>query len=190
MPLVLLCRLSGIPARRDHRVTWVDFVWPLLSTACDRDWRVFYLGGRPEVVVDGLATIRARLPALRIDGRSGFFDDAPGSGDNAAVVDAIERFEPDLLLVGMGMPRQERWILRNRSLLGVPAILACGACMEYIAGAVRTPPRWAGRWGLEWLFRLLEDPRRFAFRYIVEPWLIVAAHLARIRGPRRGKRRS
>jgi N-acetylglucosaminyldiphosphoundecaprenol N-acetyl-beta-D-mannosaminyltransferase len=73
----------------------------------------------------------------------------------------------------MGMGRQERWILNNLSEIAPASICTVGACMEYIADSVRTPPRWMGAVGLEWLFRLGENPQRFWHRYLVEPWPVL-----------------
>jgi len=67
------------------------------------------------------------------------------------------------------MPRQEKWVLRNRARLKVNAILTAGACFDYVAGAIPTPPRWMGQLGLEWLYRLVSEPRRLWRRYLVEP---------------------
>jgi len=88
------------------------------------------------------------------------------------VTRAIAAFRPDLLMVGMGMPRQEAWVAAHVDALEVPAVLTCGACMDYVAGVVATPPRWAGRVGLEWGFRLIAEPRRLGYRYLVEPWSV------------------
>jgi N-acetylglucosaminyldiphosphoundecaprenol N-acetyl-beta-D-mannosaminyltransferase len=173
MPLVFLCRLAGIRASRDHRVTLVDFIWPLLELAAREKWRVFYLGGTEEVLANGLAAIVDRIPALEILGHSGYFDTSD-SAANRHVLDEIAAFRPHLVLVGMGMGRQERWILDNFAELAPASVYAVGACMEYLAGAVKVPPRWMGRAGLEWLFRLAGDPKRFWFRYMLEPWSVVA----------------
>jgi N-acetylglucosaminyldiphosphoundecaprenol N-acetyl-beta-D-mannosaminyltransferase len=72
----------------------------------------------------------------------------------------------------MGMPRQEIWVLNNLEKLHAKVILTCGACMDYIAGEIPTPPRWMGRVGLEWLYRLLSEPGRLWKRYLVEPWFL------------------
>jgi N-acetylglucosaminyldiphosphoundecaprenol N-acetyl-beta-D-mannosaminyltransferase len=88
------------------------------------------------------------------------------------VLAAIRSFRPHILMVGMGMPRQEHWILDNLDEIEVRVILTAGACMDYVAGAVPTPPRWMGRWGLEWLFRLGSDPTRLWRRYLIEPWFV------------------
>lgn len=93
--------------------------------------------------------------------------------EEAAVVTAVNKFAPHVLMVGMGMPRQEAWVVRNVDKIDARAILTCGACMDYRAGVTVTPPRWAGRVGLEWLFRLVREPRRLAVRYLIEPWPVL-----------------
>lgn len=172
MPVVWLLQCAGFPVQRVHRVTWVDFIWPLLEHANACQWRVFYLGSTPDVLSTGLDHIRQRLPHLTIAGHHGYYNATPGSADNQRLVRQINDFRADLCLVGMGTPRQERWVAQHRSLLHVPAVLLCGACMEYVAGAVRTPPRLLGRMGMDWSYRLAENPRRFAMRYLVEPWVL------------------
>ena len=174
MPIVWLCKLRGIEAVPEHRVTLIDWIWPLLERAAAQRWRVYYLGGTDAIVAAGARAIGTRLPALEFHGHNGFFaedDDAA----NTAVLDDIRAFAPHLILVGMGMGRQERWILKNLPDLGSATICTVGACMEYISGTVRTPPRWMGRAGLEWLFRLAENPARFWYRYTVEPMVVLAA---------------
>ena len=71
------------------------------------------------------------------------------------------------------MPRQEHWILENLEYINTNAILTSGACIDYVAGAIPTPPRWMGRVGLEWLYRLLSEPKRLWNRYLLEPQFVV-----------------
>ncbi len=169
MPIVLLCRLAGIPAVRDHRATLVDLIWPLLERADAEGWRVYYLGATDDTIARGIAAIRERFPRLSIAAHNGYSDAA----GERAVVDEIRAFVPQLVLVGMGMGRQERWILQHFHDLDPACFFTVGACLEYLAGAVGTPPRWMGRCGLEWLFRFCENPRRFWFRYLIEPWFVL-----------------
>jgi N-acetylglucosaminyldiphosphoundecaprenol N-acetyl-beta-D-mannosaminyltransferase len=179
MPLVLLCRLAGIRATRQHRVTNLDLIWPLFSLAEKMAWRVYYLGSSEEVIARGIRTIRTRLPRLKIRVHHGFV-----GIDCADVIADITRFRADLLMVGMGMGLQERWIYRNMAGIAPTIVMPVGALMEYVAGTVRTPPRWMGRFGVEWLFRLVENPRRFWRRYLIEPWLVawtVAGRMAQSR---------
>ncbi len=171
MPLVALCRLRGIDARREHRVTLNDFIWPLLALASQEEWQVCYVGSNEGVLAAGVAEIQRRLPRLSIAAHHGYFRSEHEGRQAARKVAALR---PQLVLVGMGMGRQERWILQNLETLAPASVVTVGACMEYIAGAVKTPPRWLGRLGCEWLFRLAENPQRFWYRYLVEPWFVLA----------------
>lgn len=172
MPLVWLGRLLGYPIRREHRVTWVDWLEPLMEVSARRGWRVFYLGSAPGVAETGANRLRSKFPHLQIETAHGYFDMRTNSEDNARIIEAIAEFETDIVIVGMGMPRQEHWILDNFEQIHASVILTSGACMDYYAGIVSTPPRWMGMAGLEWLYRLLGNPRRFARRYLVEPWIV------------------
>jgi N-acetylglucosaminyldiphosphoundecaprenol N-acetyl-beta-D-mannosaminyltransferase len=178
MPLVWLARLRGLPVSRQHRTALIDCVPPLLGRAVKEGWRVFYLGGSPNVVQRGLQILRDGNPGLQIDGHHGFFAAAADSDENRSVIDRIHAFRPHVLMVGMGMGRQERWILDNQDRLPVNCIWTCGAMLEYFAGAAPIAPRWLGQIGLEWAYRLCSNPRRFAWRYLIEPWVVVGLIVA------------
>jgi len=172
MPIVWLYKLFGVDLSREHRITYVDFIMPMMELANDNGWRVYHLGQTADIQQDALNKIREQFPDIKIDGHDGYFDQTANSDESLQVIQKINEFETDLLLVGFGAPRQESWVHAHRSQINANALLTCGACMEYVAGAVKTPPRWMGRLGLEWSFRLLENPKRFAFRYLVEPILL------------------
>lgn len=173
MALILVARLLGHPVGPAHRVTWVDWIDPLMGRAAEESWRVLYLGGRPGVLERGIRALQERYPGLEISGIAGYFDIDPEGQESQQVLREIDRRRPDLLLVGMGMPRQEHWIVDHREVLSVPAIVTCGAAIDYVAGALPKPPRWMGRIGLEWLFRLASEPGRLWKRYLVEPWFLL-----------------
>jgi N-acetylglucosaminyldiphosphoundecaprenol N-acetyl-beta-D-mannosaminyltransferase len=175
MPLVALGRLYGYPLKREQRVTLADWTHPLMELAARSGWRVFYLGSTNEVAEKGAAALRKRYPSLQLEVNGGYFDAQLGSAENEALLQRINTYQPDLLMVGMSMPRQEYWTYDNFARLKAHVILSSsGAAMDYIAGAVKTPPRWVGRFGLEWASRLMNEPRRLFGRYLVEPWFIVA----------------
>ena len=170
MALVALARLCGHKINREHRITYVDWVHPLVAEAARNHWRIFYLGGAPGVAERGAAILHEQHLGLQIKTVHGYFDTDPAGPENRAMLAAIAAYRPHILMVGMGMPRQENWIHDNRNALAANVILPCGAVMDYVAGAIATPPRWAGRTGLEWAFRLANEPRRLWQRYLVEPW--------------------
>lgn len=178
MALVFLGRLFGLPLGREHRVTYADWTDSLIAEAQERGWRVFYLGSEPGIASRGAEILQERFPGLQIATAHGYFDARPDSQENQIVLAAINAYQPHVLMVGMSMPRQEHWVLDNFNQLSANAILPAGAAMDYVAGAVPTPPRWAGRLGLEWLFRLLAEPGRLWRRYLVEPWFLLRLFLA------------
>lgn len=170
MSMVLLGRLLGHRIGIRHRVAYNDWLPFMLPVAVDRGWRIFYLGSTLEAAAKGAEVLRARYPGLQLKVHHGHFDAQYGSDSNAKVVAEISGCRPHILFVGMGIPRQERWIQENFDDLEVNVILPSGATLDYIAGAKRMAPRWMGKLGLEWAFRLVTEPRRLAFRYLVEPW--------------------
>lgn len=161
----------GKPLEPEHRVTYVDWVRPLMAEAKRQGWRIFHLGGKPGVAERAAEKLRSEFPGLLLQTHHGYFDMA--GKENKDILEKINAFRPHVLMVGMGMPRQEHWVLDNLEHLGVNAILTAGACFDYVAGAIPTPPRWMGRLGLEWAYRLFSEPRRLWRRYLVEPWYLV-----------------
>ena len=178
MPVVPLLRLLGYKIGRRHRTTWLDWFTDALARAEREGRSVFILGHTPAVLRAGLAKARSQWPRLRIDGSHGFFSIEPGSPEAAEAIHRVNEFSPDILFLGMGMPRQEQFVSRFGPKLRVPVIGLGGAAFAYFAGFEPTPPRWMGRVGLEWLYRLAASPRRLAFRYLIEPALL-AFFLAR-----------
>lgn len=172
MPVIWLMKLCGKDVHREHRVTYVDFIIPLMKLARENNWNVYHIGQTADIQQRALEKIRLEVPGVSISGHHGYFDQTPESADSLEMIHSVNSGKTHILLVGLGAPNQEAWVHAHREQIEAAAVFTCGACMEYVAGAVRTPPRWLGRLGLEWSFRLLENPRRFAFRYLVEPLLL------------------
>ena len=173
MPLIFIGRLSGLPLKKENRLTVLDWLGPMMEHAARQDWRIFFLGSKPGVAEKGAMILEEKYPELDISVANGYFDERRDSEGNIAVIDLINSNKPNILLVGMGMPRQEHWILDNLDSISANVILDVGAIMDYTAGVVPTPPRWMGKLGLEWLFRLIAEPRRLFFRYVIEPFLLL-----------------
>jgi N-acetylglucosaminyldiphosphoundecaprenol N-acetyl-beta-D-mannosaminyltransferase len=173
MSLVLLGRILGLPLKKEHRTTYLDLLPPLAAEAAMQGWRIFFLGSKPGVGDKAADVLRQKYPGLQIRAHHGHFDTDKSSQENQSVLSEITAYGPQILMVGMGMPRQELWILENRQELSANVICTGGAIMDYIAGVVPTPPRWLGPLYLEWLYRLIMEPTRLSRRYLVEPWFVL-----------------
>jgi N-acetylglucosaminyldiphosphoundecaprenol N-acetyl-beta-D-mannosaminyltransferase len=173
MSVVLLARAFGLRLGRDHRTGYMDLLPELAAAASAEHWKIFYLGSKPGVARRAALLLQKEYPGLQLETHHGYFDVTPGSIENEAVLQSIREYAPDVLLVGMGMPRQEEWVTANRDRLDAHAILCSGALMDYVAGEIPTPPRWLGRMGLEWLYRLVSEPERLFHRYVIEPWSLL-----------------
>jgi N-acetylglucosaminyldiphosphoundecaprenol N-acetyl-beta-D-mannosaminyltransferase len=172
MPLIWAGRLLGLPLSRKDRTGYMDLLPLLAQRASISGWKIFYLGSKPGIAEKGANILRAQYPALQLQTGHGYFDSARNAQQNVEILAEIKRFDPNILLVGMGMPRQECWILDNLDRIRTNAVFCCGALMDYVAGEIPTPPRWLGQLGLEWLFRLISEPRRLWRRYLLEPWFV------------------
>ena len=124
--------------------------------------------------------LRGKYPGLRIEVAHGYFDARGGSAENRAILDRIGSYQPNILMVGMGMPRQEHWVVDNVQMIRANAILTAGATMDYVVGAIATPPRSAGRYGMEWYFRFADEPGRLWRRYLIEPLTLLGPLIAEL----------
>lgn len=183
-PLLAFSRALGLHSRGFHRCTYLDWRDHFWSVANRQGWRVLSVGGAPGVGDEAARRLKLRYPDADIAIHHGFFDARPGSSENAAVLDRITAFQPNILFVGMGMPRQELWIAENFERLPDCVILSVGAAFDYEAGVQSAAPRWMGRAGIEWAYRLLHDPKRLFVRYCVEPWTLLPLAVRDIRKAR------
>ncbi|ESQ77286.1 WecB/TagA/CpsF family glycosyltransferase [Asticcacaulis sp. AC402] len=170
-PMIAWAKLLGHKVSRAHRVTYLDYREDFWARAQASNWRVYHVGGAPEYNAASKAGILKRYPHAQVDTHSGFFD--MNGADNDALIADIHAKRPHILFVGMGMPRQEAWILANRHRLPACVILPVGAAFDYEAGVQFIPPRWTGKLGVEWLARFLADPKRLFERYFIEPWFLL-----------------
>jgi N-acetylglucosaminyldiphosphoundecaprenol N-acetyl-beta-D-mannosaminyltransferase len=159
-PVVWASRLLGNPL--PERVAGIDLMSTLLAAAEQHRWRVYVLGAQQWVLERALERIRARHPNLILAGhRNGYFR-AP---EEAAVVAEIAASRADILFVAMSSPRKEYFLASYRDVLGVPFVMGVGGAVDVFAGCIRRAPLILQRLGLEWLFRLLQEPRRLFRRY-------------------------
>lgn len=169
MPLIWWSKVLGYELDRENRITYLDWVYPLLELVNNNGWSIYYLGGKPGVANTASSKLNEIYPNISFQAHSGYFNMETNSDENIQVVNEINDFKPNILMVGMGMPRQEKWIMNNIDNIDANVILNSGACFDYIAGEQKTPPRFLGKIGFEWLYRLINDPKRLSKRYLIEP---------------------
>ena len=162
MPLVWLSRLVGRPL--PERVAGIDLMYELLQLADQRVLRVFLLGARPETLSRVVAIVQQRYPRLVIAGtRDGYFPD----NEAEAVAQAVRDSRPDILVVAMSSPKKELFMRKWAQYMSVPVVHGVGGAFDVVAGVTRRAPRWMQSSGLEWFYRLIQEPRRMWKRYLV-----------------------
>lgn len=166
-PLVWMSRLLGAPL--PEKVSGSDLLDPLMAYAARAGRRVFFFGSTPAVQREARQRLEARHPGLQVSGGDCSFwrPDDPTPPHESPVVRAIAASGADIVIVALSCPRQELWVARHAAVIAPAIALALGASLDFTAGAVRRAPAWMSRAGLEWLFRLAQEPRRLAHRYLV-----------------------
>lgn len=173
MPLLWMARALGTPL--PEKVSGSDFIEPLMRYAAANDRRVFFFGATPEVSAEAERRLMLRYPHLRIVGRdcSHWSPDTGAAPSASPVVRAIRESAADLVVVALGSPKQEIWMARHEQDLAPAIAIGLGATLDFVAGVVRRAPEWMSRAGLEWLYRLAQEPRRLAYRYLVRDLAIL-----------------
>ena len=165
-PLIWASRWLGAPLR--ERVAGSDLMPHLLAHAADKGHRLFLLGATEEVLEEAAAKCRKGYPNLIICGTFSPSHAKLLDLDHSSIKSRIRDAKPDILLVAMGCPKQEKWIYMNYQELGVPVSIGIGATLDFMAGKFRRAPVWMRASGLEWVFRLLQEPKRLYNRYYLD----------------------
>ncbi len=162
MPVIWASRLLGQPL--PERVTGIELFERLLALADERGHAVYLLGSAQDVLEEVVRRIRARHPRVRVAGsRNGYFT----ATQEANVAAEIRASGADMLFVAISPPRKELFLARWGQHLSVPVCHGVGGAFDVLAGKVKRAPRWMQRSGLEWLYRLCQEPRRMWRRYLV-----------------------
>ena len=158
-----------------ERVAGYDLAQELLRCAPAEGRRVYFFGSAPGVAEKAKAKAEQIYPGIEIVGvRNGFFSPA----DNAAIIAEIRAARPDLLLVALGVPKQEKWIAAHLAELDVPVAIGVGGTLDVMAGVMKRAPHWMQKAKLEWLFRGLMQPKR-AGRLLALPKFVLKVHASR-----------
>lgn len=161
--IVWSSRVLGDPL--PMKISGSDLVMPLLRLAAARGYRVYFLGADPGVAELAKSAVERILPGIQIVG----VDSPKIRIDHVeqAVIDKVLAARPDLVLVALGAPKQEVFCSEQRIALAPAVLLGIGASLDFLAGTKRRAPRWISDNGLEWLYRLVQEPRRLAYRYLI-----------------------
>jgi N-acetylglucosaminyldiphosphoundecaprenol N-acetyl-beta-D-mannosaminyltransferase len=160
MGILVAARWLGLPVR--ERVAGIDLFKEVLVVCAKEGFRPYLLGATPEVLESAMNTIKAEHPSLEFAGwRDGYFS---ADQEGQVVKDIIES-NADCLFIGMPTPRKERFLSRYRERLGVPFVMGVGGSFDVIAGHVSRAPKFMQSTGLEWLYRVYQEPRRMWWRY-------------------------
>lgn len=165
-----------LPRPLPERVAGADLIFHLCESAAGKGRRLFFLGAPPGVAEEAAEKLSARYPGLQVVGTACPPFRKPTPEEHEALLSRIREARPDILFVAFGQPKGERWISENLDRLGVPVSVQVGASLEFAAGRFLRAPKWMQKTGLEWLFRMLQEPRRLVSRYASN-----AAFLGRMR---------
>jgi N-acetylglucosaminyldiphosphoundecaprenol N-acetyl-beta-D-mannosaminyltransferase len=180
MPLVWWSRRAGFA--KASRVCGSDLLDAMCALAVSRAHRHYFYGGSPQVAEQLVSRLTKRYPGLTVVGHRSPPFRLLNEEEDAADVAAINEARPDYVWVGLGMPKQEKWIASHAGRLDATALIGVGAAFDFLAGTKPRAPRWMQRNGLEWLFRLASEPRRLAHRYLIDNSIFIACLAQQLTG--------
>lgn len=162
MPLVWLSRMLGTPL--PERITGIDLMFGLLKRASEKNYSVYFLGAKPQVVEKVVEVVKKTYPGLRIAGYSDGYFSQP---EERNVVESINKSSADILFVAISPPKKEIFLKKWRGGINVPICHGVGGSFDIIAGITKRAPIWMQKLALEWFYRLIQEPRRMWKRYLV-----------------------
>lgn len=176
MPLIWAAKFLGTPLKQ--KISGSDLVPEICKLAGEKGYKLFFLGGRPGAAQIAKDNLERVYPAIKIVGAYspafGFENDA---GEEQEVLQMIKEAKADILFVGLGAPKQEKWIYKHYKELNIPVSIGVGVTIDFLAGIVKRAPCWMQKAGLEWLWRILMEPKRLWRRYLIEDmkffWLVL-----------------
>jgi exopolysaccharide biosynthesis WecB/TagA/CpsF family protein len=172
MPIVWASKLMGKPLKQ--RVPGSDLLPKIARKAAEENKSIFLLGGREGIAEKAAKILKSKFPNLIIRGVLSPVVHVEGQKllwaerDDLPIIKIINNSSPDILLIGFGNPKQELWFHRNQSRLKVPVSIGIGGTYEFIVGTVTRAPAWMRNSGLEWMYRLSQDPKRLFRRYFID----------------------
>ncbi|BAY84267.1 WecB/TagA/CpsF family glycosyl transferase [Calothrix parasitica NIES-267] len=166
MGILKAISFMGLDLPVDYRVSYSLLMPKILENCNQNEFSVFLLGGKAQILQDAIDNLQQQYPKVSFAGHHGYFDKEDPEA-NEALVEQINQFQPNILIVGMGMPIQEYWVQKYRHKLQANTIMVGGAIIDRMAGMVSDCPRFISDSGFEWLYRLVREPKRLAARYLL-----------------------
>ena len=184
VPLLWAASFLGTPLK--EKISGSDLFPKLCEAAAQKGWRLFFMGGREGAADKAAEVLTQRYPGLNVVGTYcppfGFEKD---DAENKKILGLIRAVKPDILFVGLGAPKQEKWIYRHKDQYQVPVSIGIGVSLEFAAGMVKRAPVWMQKAGLEWFWRLMMEPGRLWKRYLIDDiqffWLVLKQKMGRIK---------
>lgn len=176
MPIVWASAALG--QRLPARIAGADLATVIAERAAQRGYRLMFFGGADGVADRAAQLLRDSYPGLEVATIAG--DVGANGATDPALLDEIRGYRPDVILVALGHPKQERWIRRHASNLGIPVAIGVGGTFDFIAGERRRATPWVQRSGFEWLYRLAQEPGRLSQRYLTDFAVFIPSIMAQI----------
>ena len=172
LPVVWLSKLMGTPL--PERVAGIDIMYKLLECSCENNYSVYFLGAKAEVVKKVVEFVRRNYPGVRIAGfRDGYFNE----NDGKKVAEEIKGSNADILFVAMSSPHKENFLRKWFKFMNVPVCHGGGGSFDVVAGVTKRAPLWMQKCGLEWLYRVIQEPLRMGKRYLVTNTIFIKMSL-------------
>lgn len=176
VPLLWAAKFLGTPLK--EKISGSDFFPEMCKTASEKNYKVFFMGGREGAADKAAEVMTKTFPKLKVCGTYcppfGFEKDEE---ENNKIIKMLKKAKPDILFVGLGAPKQEKWVCKYMDKINIPISAGIGVTFEFTAGMVKRAPVWMQKVGLEWFWRLVMEPRRLWRRYLVEDpkffWLLL-----------------
>lgn len=175
LPIIWVSRMLGDPL--PERVTGIDIMFELLRQANKKHYSVYFLGAEPEVLRKTIETVKKDYPGIIVAGyRDGYFDE----DEEQSVAEDIRDSRADILFVGISSPKKENFLRNWRDFVGVSLCHGVGGSFDILAGVTKRAPFWIQKAGLEWLYRLIQEPRRMWKRYLVSNTIFIILSIGAI----------
>ncbi|MDG6879461.1 putative N-acetylmannosaminyltransferase [Clostridium perfringens] len=175
MPLIWISKMRGNPIK--EKISGSDFFPKLCERAAEKGYSLFLLGAAEGVAAKAAKNLKEKYEGLNIVGTySPSYGFEKKDDEIKMIIEMINETKPDILAVGLGAPKQEKFLYKYKNELNAPISLAIGASIDFEAGNINRAPRWMQNCGLEWFYRLCKEPKRMFKRYVIDDFKIISIY--------------